>query len=165
MYNIRQLSNAYNTVYECADAGLGAESSALFCLGFLRAGLSYFGAAFEDEKYFTTRVNKSRLQMPLLAMGGEASFAPESALHSSFVNVAIDLTTFVIPKAGHWIVGDHDLICIASCWLTRRRVMRTPVPPQNVSKNSFRTTQAFQALIWVGWKTPLPCSVDLVRWT
>lgn len=116
-------------------------------LGFLRAGLSYFGAAFEDEKYFTTLVNKSRLQMPLLAMGGEASFAPESALHSSFVNLATDLTTFVIPKAGHWIVRDHCLICIASFWLTRCRVMRTPVPPQNVSNNSFRTTRAFQALI------------------
>lgn len=74
-------------------------------LGFLRAGLSYFGAAFEDEKYFTARVNKSKLQMPLLAMGGEASFAPESALQSSFADVADDLTTFVIPKAGHWIVS------------------------------------------------------------
>lgn len=74
-------------------------------LGFLRAGLSYFGAAFEDEKYFTAQVNKSKLQMPLLAMGTEASFAPESALHSSFADVATDLTTFVIPKAGHWIVS------------------------------------------------------------
>lgn len=75
-------------------------------LGFLRAGLSYFGAAFEDEKYFTAQVTKSGLQMPLLAMGGEASFAPESALRSSFADVASDLTTFVIPKAGHWIVSD-----------------------------------------------------------
>ena len=34
--------------------------------GFLRAGLSYFGAAFEDEKYFTSRLNASKLEMPLL---------------------------------------------------------------------------------------------------
>ena len=74
-------------------------------LGFLRAGLSYFGAAFEDERYFTARVNRSKLQMPVLAMGGEASFAPEDALRSSFADVAEDLTTFVIPKAGHWIVS------------------------------------------------------------
>jgi pimeloyl-ACP methyl ester carboxylesterase len=81
-------------------------------LGFLRAGLSYFGAAFEDEKYFTTQVNKSKLQMPLLAMGGEASFSPQSALRSSFADVGDDLTTFVIPKAGHWIVRDvYRYVC------------------------------------------------------
>jgi pimeloyl-ACP methyl ester carboxylesterase len=72
----------------------------------LRAGLSYFGAAFEEEKYFTAQVNKSKLQMPVLAMGGEASFSPEDVLRSSFALVADDLTTFVIPKAGHWIVSD-----------------------------------------------------------
>lgn len=75
-------------------------------LGFLRSGLSYFGAAFEDEKYFISRVKESKLKMPLLVMGGEASFAPESVLTSSFSDVADDLTAFVIPKAGHWIVSD-----------------------------------------------------------
>ncbi|KAL1588710.1 hypothetical protein WHR41_02707 [Cladosporium halotolerans] len=75
--------------------------------GFLRAGLSYFGAAFEDAEYFTAKINESKLQMPVLAMGGEASFAPESALQSAFGPVADDLTTFVVPKAGHWI-GDEN---------------------------------------------------------
>jgi pimeloyl-ACP methyl ester carboxylesterase len=73
--------------------------------GFLRAGLSYFGAAFEDEKYFVSRLNKSKLEMPLLVMGGEASIAPESVLRSLFADVADDLTTFIIPKSGHWIVS------------------------------------------------------------
>lgn len=73
--------------------------------GFLRAGLSHFGAAFEDAKYFTSRVNASKLQMPVLAMGGEASFAPESTLRSAFETVADDLTTYIVPKAGHWIVS------------------------------------------------------------
>jgi pimeloyl-ACP methyl ester carboxylesterase len=67
--------------------------------------LSYFGAAFEDEKYFTSRLTRSKLEMPLLAMGGEASLAPESVLRSLFEDVANDLTTFIIPKAGHWIVS------------------------------------------------------------
>jgi pimeloyl-ACP methyl ester carboxylesterase len=71
-------------------------------LGFLRAGLSYFGAAFEDEKYFTKKVNESKLRMPVLAMGGEASLGVAAG---SFGDVASDLTTFVIPKAGHWIVS------------------------------------------------------------
>lgn len=73
--------------------------------GFLRAGLSYFGSAFEDEKYFTAKVNESKLQMPVLAMGGEASFSPESNLKAAFEPVADDLTTFVVPKAGHWVVS------------------------------------------------------------
>ena len=73
--------------------------------GFLRAGLNYFGAAFEDKKYFTSWLNQSKLEMPLLVMGGEASLAPEDVLRSLFVDVADDLTTFIIPKSGHWIVG------------------------------------------------------------
>ena len=67
--------------------------------------MSYFGAAFEDAKYFTSRLNASKLEMPLLVMGGEASLAPESVLHSLFADVADDLTTFIIPKSGDWIVG------------------------------------------------------------
>jgi pimeloyl-ACP methyl ester carboxylesterase len=73
--------------------------------GFLRAGLNYFGAAFEDEKYFTSRLNKSTLEIPLLVMGGEASLAPENVLQSLFADIANDLTTFIIPKSGHCIVG------------------------------------------------------------
>ncbi|KAM0716272.1 hypothetical protein Q7P37_007717 [Cladosporium fusiforme] len=77
--------------------------------GFLRAGLSYFGAAFEDAKYFTAKVTESKLQMPVLAMGGEASFAPESSLRAAFETVADDLITYIIPKAGHWIQqGDEN---------------------------------------------------------
>jgi len=75
--------------------------------GFLRAGLSYFAAAFEDKEYFTAKINESKMQMPVLAMGGEASFAPEEQLRAAFGPVAKDLTTYVIPKAGHWI-GDEN---------------------------------------------------------
>lgn len=72
--------------------------------GFLRAGLMYFAAAFGDAEYFTRRINESgKLRMPLLALGGEASFAPQSALEASFAPVAADLTTDIILKSGHWI--------------------------------------------------------------
>ena len=92
-----------------SNDALETYTRAISKLGFLRAGLSYFGAAFEDEKYFTAQVNKSKLQMPLLAMGGEASFSPESNLRSAFAGVADDLNTFVIPKAGHWIASNVHL--------------------------------------------------------
>lgn len=72
--------------------------------GFLRSGMMYFAAAFQDELFFTQAFNHSKLQMPVLAMGGEASFSPESLLRAAFEPVAANLTTAVIPKAGHWIV-------------------------------------------------------------
>ncbi|KAK3659959.1 hypothetical protein LTR56_000885 [Elasticomyces elasticus] len=72
--------------------------------GFLRAGMQYFAAAFSDAEYFTRRINESgKLQMPLLALGGEASFAPKSAVDAAFSPVAADLTTDIIIKSGHWI--------------------------------------------------------------
>lgn len=72
--------------------------------GFLRSGLSYFAAKWDDEKYFTNAfTNGTKLQMPLLALGGEASFAPVEVLKKCFENVSENLTTELIPKAGHWI--------------------------------------------------------------
>ncbi|KAK5703857.1 hypothetical protein LTR97_002870 [Elasticomyces elasticus] len=72
--------------------------------GFLRAGMQYFAAAFSDAEYFTRRINESgKLQMPLLALGGEASFAPKSAIDAAFSPVAANLTTDIIIKCGHWI--------------------------------------------------------------
>jgi hypothetical protein len=99
-------------------------------LEFLRARLSDFGTAFEDEKYFKAQVNKSKLQMLVFAMGGEASSSPESALITSFGPVADDLTTFVIPKAGHWIVNSVWLGCY-DLWLTACKAMRTQLASAN----------------------------------
>lgn len=96
---------SYSGNSKISDELLNVYTRAISKPGFLRAGLSYFGAAFEDERYFTSKVNGSKLKIPVLAMGGEASFAPESALRSAFEPVADDLTTYIIPKAGHWIVS------------------------------------------------------------
>lgn len=42
--------------------------------GFLRGMLNYFAAAFDDAVYFPSKVNSTgKLQMPVLAMGGECS--------------------------------------------------------------------------------------------
>jgi pimeloyl-ACP methyl ester carboxylesterase len=72
--------------------------------GFLRAGLNYFGAAWEDEKYFTAAFsNGKRLQQPLLALGGEASFSPVALLNQSWSGVSDNFVAELIPKAGHWI--------------------------------------------------------------
>jgi pimeloyl-ACP methyl ester carboxylesterase len=81
--------------------------------GFLRAMLQYFAACFEDEKYFQGKINATgKMQMPVLAMGGEASFSPAKVLRGAFEPVAADLQTAVVPKAGHWIVSfSTDQLC------------------------------------------------------
>jgi len=76
--------------------------------GFLRAGLEYFAAVWEDETYFTRAFAKGRkLEMPMLALGGEASFSPVGLLQQAWQNVSSDLVAEVVPKAGHWI-GDEN---------------------------------------------------------
>jgi len=72
--------------------------------GFLRSGMEYFAAVWEDEAYFTSKfVNGSKLQMPMLALGGEASLAPVAVLEQVWSGVSDNFVAEVIPKAGHWI--------------------------------------------------------------
>ncbi|KAK4500956.1 hypothetical protein PRZ48_006762 [Zasmidium cellare] len=76
--------------------------------GFLRAMFQYFAAAFEDSEYFTAKINATgKLSMPVLALGGEASFAPEALLQTALSPVASDLQVDVVPKAGHWIPDEN----------------------------------------------------------
>ncbi|KAH7085983.1 Alpha/Beta hydrolase protein [Paraphoma chrysanthemicola] len=76
--------------------------------GFLRAGLEYFAAAWDDKKYFTSAFsNGTRLRMPLLALGGEASYSPVSLLNAAWKGVSANFVAESIPKAGHWI-GDEN---------------------------------------------------------
>jgi len=66
--------------------------------------MEYFAAAWEDEAYFTSVFSSGhRLQMPLLALGGEASFGPVSLLEEVWLQVGDDVVAELIPKAGHWI--------------------------------------------------------------
>ncbi|KAH6857372.1 Alpha/Beta hydrolase protein [Alternaria rosae] len=78
--------------------------------GFLRSGMEYFAAAWDDEAYFTSVFGSGhRLQMPLLALGGEASFGPVSLLEEVWSQIGDDVVAELIPKAGHWI-GDENPI-------------------------------------------------------
>lgn len=83
--------------------------------GFLRAMFQYFAAAYVDAAYFKNKIAQDgKLQMPVLVMGGEASFAPASALRKAFESVASNLQTAVVPKAGHWIVSQVSFCGIQS---------------------------------------------------
>ena len=72
--------------------------------GALRAGILYYAAVWKDAEDFTI-LHEKPLTMPVLAMAGEASIAPY--LDMSWKPVGVDVTTKVIPEAGHWI-GDEN---------------------------------------------------------
>ncbi|KAI2469564.1 putative hydrolase [Annulohypoxylon bovei var. microspora] len=79
--------------------------------GFLRAMLGPFSAAAiaADNSFFAGTLGASPLDVPVLALGGEASFGLESVLQGLFGPVASDLEIDVVPKAGHWIADENPV--------------------------------------------------------
>lgn len=72
--------------------------------GFLRSGLEYFSSqtVASDSIFFNSTLGQRKIQHPVLALGGEASF-PTSALRYLFGTVADNLEVDIVPKSGHWI--------------------------------------------------------------
>jgi pimeloyl-ACP methyl ester carboxylesterase len=80
--------------------------------GAMRAGFAQF-AAFDqdalDNKAFLAA--KGKLDMPVLAVGGEKSFGPMMATVMRFA--ASDVSEGVIPDSGHWIMEENPEATIA----------------------------------------------------
>jgi pimeloyl-ACP methyl ester carboxylesterase len=83
--------------------------------GFLRSGMEYFAAVWEDEKYFKATFGRGKLHMPMLVLGGEASFGPVSLMRELFAGASDNFVAEAIPKAGHWI-GESCLRKYAAHW-------------------------------------------------
>lgn len=77
--------------------------------GFLRTMLNPFAAytVKADNAFFNRTVRTKPLQMPVLALGGEASIAPVSVLETLWGKVADNITYDIIPKAGHWFADEN----------------------------------------------------------
>jgi len=77
--------------------------------GAMRAGFAQF-AAFsqdvEDNKVF----QRTKLTMPVLAVGGEKSFGATEAVVMR--NVAINVREAVVPDAGHWLMEESPAYTI-----------------------------------------------------
>lgn len=74
--------------------------------GALRAGIMYYASVWQDSEDNTSIVEKNgKLKMPMLAVGGEASSGAYVSL--LFQDVAENITTLVVPNAGHWL-GDEN---------------------------------------------------------
>lgn len=74
--------------------------------------MEYFAAVWDDEAYFTSAFsNGTKLHMPLLALGGEASLSPVAVLNEIWSGVSDNFVAESIPKAGHWIGKFRNLAC------------------------------------------------------
>jgi pimeloyl-ACP methyl ester carboxylesterase len=78
--------------------------------GAMHAGFAQF-AAFgkdaEDNKAF----QKTKLPMPVLAVGGEKSFGPLMAVFMR--NAAADVREAIVPGAGHWLMEENTAYTVA----------------------------------------------------
>lgn len=96
---------SYSGTASITEDHLNRYTSQISKPGFLRAGLNYFGAAFEDADYFTAALSNGtrKIQTPILALGGEASLSPLAVTNGIFSAVADNVVAEEVPKAGHWL--------------------------------------------------------------
>ena len=80
-------------------------------LGALRAGINYYAAVWKDADDFAV-LHDTPLTMPVLALAGEASIGP--FLDATWKPVGVDVTTAVIPEAGHWISDENPAFTAAA---------------------------------------------------
>jgi len=72
--------------------------------GAMKGALSQFQAFRQDAKDNLESM-KTKLTMPVLAVGGEKSFAGLEAV--AMRNAATNVTELVIPRAGHWLMEEE----------------------------------------------------------
>jgi pimeloyl-ACP methyl ester carboxylesterase len=79
--------------------------------GAMKGALSQFQAFRQDAKDNLESM-KTKLTMPVLAMGGEKSFAGLEAVVMR--NAATNVTELVIPRAGHWLMEEEPAAVVQS---------------------------------------------------
>ncbi|KUI66723.1 Soluble epoxide hydrolase [Cytospora mali] len=101
--------------------------------GFLRAMLGPFAmrTVASDATFFNSTIGVTPLVMPVLALGGEASFAAE--VESVWGPVVDDLVADVVPKAGHWI-ADENPVWVANRFL--QFLAEDATPPASIDLSS-----------------------------
>jgi pimeloyl-ACP methyl ester carboxylesterase len=76
----------------------------------MRAGFAHFKAFsqdVEDNKTFA----RTKLTMPVLAVGGEKSFGATQAV--VFRAVAVNVREAVVPNSGHWLMEESPTYTVA----------------------------------------------------
>jgi pimeloyl-ACP methyl ester carboxylesterase len=74
-------------------------------VGAMRAGFAQF-AAFDQDAEDNVILSRTKLAMPVLAVGGETAFG---VLPAAFMRaVATDVREVVIPRTGHWLLEENS---------------------------------------------------------
>jgi pimeloyl-ACP methyl ester carboxylesterase len=81
------------------------------CAANREAGYNYY-RAFPENETWNLATNKTKLTMPIAAMGGQDSFG--TAVATSFENVDTHVSTIVAPDAGHYI-PEEDPAFLTEC--------------------------------------------------
>ena len=71
----------------------------------LHSALTQSVAAFSKDAEDNQVTQKTKLTMPVLAIGAEKSFG--TVMATAMRNVAVDVTGAVVPDAGHWIMEEN----------------------------------------------------------
>jgi pimeloyl-ACP methyl ester carboxylesterase len=89
--------------------------------GAMRAGFAQFAAFDQDARDNQAFLAEGKLTMPVLAVGGEASFGPTMAVVMRAA--ATDVQELVIPDSGHWLMEEQPEATVAAvrAFLDRRR--------------------------------------------
>jgi pimeloyl-ACP methyl ester carboxylesterase len=87
--------------------------------GAMHAGFEQFKAFDQDAIDDRAFVAKGKLQMPVLAVGGEKSFGPMMA--TVMRSAASNVKEGIVPNSGHWVMEENPdaTIALVSAFLTR----------------------------------------------
>jgi pimeloyl-ACP methyl ester carboxylesterase len=80
--------------------------------GAMHAGFAQFAAFDQDAIDNAAFVARGKLTMPVLAVGGEKSFAATMAVVMRAA--AIDVYEVVIPNSGHWLMEEQPAATVAA---------------------------------------------------
>ncbi len=93
------------------DEATRAHYAALYAQpGAMRSGFAQF-RAFAQDAVDNQVFLRTKLAMPLLAVGGEKSFGATMAVVMRFA--AVDVREAIIPDAGHWVIDENEAATVA----------------------------------------------------
>lgn len=100
--------------------------------GRMHAGFSQFAAFDQDAIDNRAFIAQGRLQMPVLAIGGDHSFAATMAFVVRFA--ADDVRQVVIPNSGHWLMEEQPDAVIAAIRAFLQKASSPTLPQTRLTK-------------------------------
>jgi pimeloyl-ACP methyl ester carboxylesterase len=96
---------AADKTHSIPKAGRAANAAAYARRGRMRAGWAYF-VSFQQAARNFSKLSRTRLTMPVLAIGGEK--ANGKLLGQQIKIVASDVTIVVLKDTGHWVLEENS---------------------------------------------------------